>query len=208
MKTLSPNHSVTLRYAEHERGCKPWTLRGYRSVVGAHLVPAFGALPVEDVATAMIEAWVARLDGSIRTRNKLLIVLHGVLSRARKVPFNAAAEVEGLRERRSGDIAVFSPEEIWALVRAAESEQDAAIYLTAAFTGLRQGELLALRWRDVDFSGSVVRVRGSYGLGEMTPHRSRERPGRCRLPRKSPRHWQACGNGGALSVTTIPCSQV
>jgi integrase len=45
-----------------------------------------------------------------------------------------------------------------ALVRAAESEQDAAIYLTAAFTGLRRSELIALRWRDVDFSGSVIRV--------------------------------------------------
>jgi len=164
-----------LRYAEHERGCKPWTLRGYRSVVHAHLLPAFGQRPIEAITTEMIEAWVAGLDGSIRTRNKLLIVLHGVLSRARKVyglPFNAAAEVEGFRERRSGDIAVFSPEEIWALVRAAESEQDAAIYLTAAFTGLRQGELLALRWRDVDFSRSVIRVRGSYGLGELTSPKS------------------------------------
>jgi hypothetical protein len=37
---------------------------------------------------------------------------------------------------RSGDIEVFSPEEVMALVRAAASEQDAALYLTAAFTGL------------------------------------------------------------------------
>jgi len=62
----------------------------------------------------------------------------------------------------SGDIEVFSPEEVWALVRAAASEQDAAIFMTAAFTGLRRGELLALRWREVDFSGSVIRVRASY----------------------------------------------
>ncbi|HEY6762255.1 MAG TPA: hypothetical protein VI318_22340 [Baekduia sp.] len=48
-----------------------------------------------------------------------------------------------------------------ALVRAAESEQDAAIYLTAAFTGLRRGELIALRSRDVDFRGSVIGVRAS-----------------------------------------------
>jgi integrase len=36
---------------------------------------------------------------------------------------------------------------VFALVRAAADEQDAAIFLTAAFTGLRRGELIALRWR-------------------------------------------------------------
>ena len=81
---------------------------------------------------------------------------------------NAAAEVEKFPQRRSGDIEVFSPEEVWALVRAASSGQDAAIYLTAAFTGLRMGELLALRWRDVAFGGSVVRVRSSYYNGVLT----------------------------------------
>jgi integrase len=164
-----------LRYIEQDRGRKPSTVRGYRSAISAHLLPAFGSMPVEDVTTEAIEHWLAGFGGSVRTRNKLLIQLHGILGRAKRMyrlPVNAAADVEKFPQRQAGDIEVFSPEEVWALVRTAESEQDGAIYLTAAFTGLRMGELLALRWRDLDFPGQTVRVRASYYLGQLTTPKS------------------------------------
>ncbi len=166
-----------LRYVEHDRDCKPSTLRDYRSVIEAHLVRAFGDERVEDVTAAMIEDWRASLGGTLsnRTKNKLLVVLHGIFRRAQSVyglPLNPVAGLEKHRQRSSGDIEVFSPEEVLALVRAADSEQDAAIYLTAAFTGLRRGELLALRWRDVDFAGQTIRVRASYAGGELTTPKS------------------------------------
>jgi integrase len=164
-----------LRYIEHDRGRKPSTVRGYRSAIDAHLLPAFGSLALEDVTTEAIERWLAGYEGSARSRNKLLIEIHGILSRARKVyglRENAAADVEKLSARASGDIQVFSPEEVWALVRAAASEHDGALFLTAAFTGLRMGELLALRWRDVDFTGATIRVRASYYLGQLTTPKS------------------------------------
>jgi integrase len=164
-----------LRYIEHERGRKPSTVRGYRSTIEAHLLPVFGAMPVEDVTTEAIERWMAGFEGSPRSRNKLLIQLHGILGRARKaygLTSNAAADVEKVPQRQSGDIDVFSPEEVWALMRAAEGLQDKTIFLTAAFTGLRMGELLALRWRDVDFAGRTIRVRASYYLGQLTTPKS------------------------------------
>ncbi|MDP9346197.1 MAG: hypothetical protein M3P44_10810 [Actinomycetota bacterium] len=80
-----------------------------------------------------------------RTKLKILTVLHGVMGRARRVwklPRNPVADVEKPVQRHSTKIDVFSPEDVMALVRAASSEQDAAIYLTAAFTGLRRGELV------------------------------------------------------------------
>ena len=53
----------------------------------AHLLPAFGADRIEDVTPASIEAWRASLgaDLSSRTKNKLLVVLHGVFRRAQSV---------------------------------------------------------------------------------------------------------------------------
>src|SRR5438128_9716914 len=46
-----------LRYVEHDRGAKPSTLRDYRSVIEAHLLPAFGEDRLEDITPKLIEEW-------------------------------------------------------------------------------------------------------------------------------------------------------
>jgi integrase len=98
------------------------------------------------------------------TRIKYVTALNAIFKRARRVwklETNPAAGLERPRVRNQKSIQVYSPEEVWALARAA-NEQDAATYLVAAFCGLRMGELLALAWRDVDFPNRVIRVRASY----------------------------------------------
>jgi hypothetical protein len=90
-------------------------VRGYRSMINAHLLPAFSELPIEDVTPAVIDSWIASFEGSPRSRNKLLIQLGGILDRAKKfygLSANAATEVERFQQRGSGDIDVFSPEEV------------------------------------------------------------------------------------------------
>ena len=176
-----------LRFIKEDRERKPSTLVDYRPALNAHLLPAFGDWELASITPAEIEKWRRSLTGlSNRSKNKLLIQLHGIFRRAQvvwDVPVNPLARVEKHPMRPSGDIQVFSPEEVWALVRTAATEQDGALFLTAAFTGLRMGELLALRWRDVDFAGATIRVRASYAGRERTTPKS----GKVRAV-SSPRH--------------------
>jgi integrase len=171
--TLSDAAAEWLRYCEHDRAVKRSTLTEYRHA-SDRITRDLGQYAIEDVTTELLEGWKATLALSNRSVAKYLVILHGIFKRAMKVwglPRNPAADVERPRHRVSDDLEAFSPEEVWALVRAAASEQDAALFLTAAYTGLRMGELLALQWRDVGFAGDAIRVRRSYNIhgGVGTP---------------------------------------
>jgi integrase len=93
------------------------------------------------------------------------------------VSANVARHVELPSVTRNEDIRFLEPVEVQSLADAAIEGPyrriDRALYLTAAMTGLRQGELVALRWRDVDWTAGRIRVRRNYVLGEFGTPKSR-----------------------------------
>jgi integrase len=168
-----------LRYVGHDRQRAHSTVRDYENAVACYLLPEFGyATPLADIDSDRIDAYRDRLLAghlSRRTAQKVLVLLHGVFKRAMRkkwISVNPAENVEKVTVTRSGDFNVLTPVEVEAVARAAKSEQEAAIYAVAAYTGLRLGELRALRWIDVDFVGRKIHVRRNLptqGGGECEP---------------------------------------
>jgi len=187
--TFADAAEAWLRHGERKRNLKRSTLRDYRQVLDAYLLPApensepsetpygrapFALTPLRDLRPAQVKAWYDDLPYG-RTAEKLLMIVRAIFTQARGhgwIDADLSATVERQPVRYSGDYDFYSREEINALVRAAASEQDAAVYLTAAMTGLRRGELVALRWRDIDFPGQAIRVRANYSHGELVTPKS------------------------------------
>lgn len=137
-----------------------------------------------------------------RTINKHRQVIACVFEHAMRDPANGITvnPVRATDKRREPDdkpIEFYEPEEVMALARAAADgrhrdprrpaiteaerveraradEQDAALYVVAAFTGLRLGELLALRWRHVSFSDAKLLVEATWSAGQLTSPKSRK----------------------------------
>jgi integrase len=160
-----------LRHIEHDRHRKPTTIRGYQSLLRTHVLPEFEHMLLPDITAEHIERWVWDIDCSPATRAKIIVCLSGIYRRTRRVwgiTYNPVEDVDRPQLRPTYEVNVYTPAEVLALVAAADNGQDRAILVTAAFTGLRLGELVALRWRDVDLDRRIVRVCRSWSGTELT----------------------------------------
>lgn len=186
---LTQSHRVTfdmavaewLRYVENVKRVEPATIKDYKRVAPL-LVSHFGANTlVQRITPQTVEGFRDKLaqDGrSARTINRQLVILGGVFRRMKgkwSIDHNPAhgSVVERVKESKAngGLLLFYTPEEVQALVRAyvrhgelwgLETQVYADMALTAAMTGLRAGELLGLRFSDVDLAGSRILVSRSY----------------------------------------------
>jgi integrase len=186
-----PDERVTLadageRYIDHLGliGRKDSTIQDYRIILHRYLVPAFGQRALDQIAAYEVAGLMhvkLRQGFADSTINHQLNLLQGIFQYGMKWGWartNPVASVE--RPRRPDvdpDIRYLTVEEMESLLRAVPGDElgaiDRVLYLTAAMTGARQGELCALRWQDVDWFAGVIRVRRSYSRGRWSTPKSR-----------------------------------
>ena len=193
VRVLAPEQRITfsqageryIHHVEHVMQRKASTVKDYRIILERHLAPHFHTAPIDKIKPADLEAYVvakARAGLAIKTVTNHLNFAHGVFRYALKrgwTTSNPAAACDRPQAARADpDVRFLTSEELEALLRAVPGEDilgptDHALFMLAAMTGLRQGELVALRWRDIDWPAGVVRVRRTYSRGEWGTPKSR-----------------------------------
>lgn len=138
------------------------TLAGYRSIWRSHL-DGIGDVKLDDVTPAQLQAHyskklVGRSPTTVRNLHRLIHVVleeavaHGIL------PRNPSSSIRGMKIA-DREMLVMRADEIPQFIRSAQNHRMHALWILAISTGMREAELLGLRWSDIDFTQRIVKVR-------------------------------------------------
>ena len=145
---------------------RPRTHKRYAELMTLHAIPALGKTSLAKLTAQHVQTlYAAKLAAGLSptTVRHLATVLHGALAQAERlglVARNPASLVDPPRNAET-EMHVLTPEQVQSLLRAVQGDRLEALYVVAVSTGMRQGELLALRWRDVDLTGGTLAVRAT-----------------------------------------------
>lgn len=166
---------IDLYMKDMEPRLKPSTMANKRFLIDLKIVPFFGKIPLGEIKATDVRKWQNTLCGYrdasgqpysqtyLKTINNQLTAL-----------FNYAVKYYGLKEnpchkagsmgRKNADEMLFWTKDEFARFIEAIKDKPAAytMYMTLYYTGMREGELLALTPADVDLESAVIRINKSY----------------------------------------------
>jgi integrase len=161
----------------HAVEVKPKTLQDYRHLINRHVRPYIGELRLQAMSPARFTKLYRELatnggrDGAGLSPRTVEYV-HAVLRKAFRdavvvdqiLPSNPVERAKRPRKARSEPWRVWTPAQLRAFLDTAGQHRLFAFYRLAAFTGARRGELLNLRWHDIDLDLAEVRITGSAAV--------------------------------------------
>jgi integrase len=155
--------------------------------VRTHIVPTLGRIKLKNLRKAHIDRlYREKLDSGLSpsTVRRIHAVLHKALEEAVKgdlIPGNPAAHANKPKVKQE-EIEPLDTPQAAAFLKAAKGDRFEALYILCIMCGLRQGEALALRWRDIDLDEGTLRVnlqlqrvRGGGGLRFSEPKNASRR---------------------------------
>lgn len=143
------------------------TWERYESVIRVHIKPAIGSVKLKDLTRAHVKG----LYATLKTPQHAHITLRKALNDAvadNLIPRNVAAGITLPKHKK--EINPLTPDQAKAFLDAARKDRFYALYVVAVQYGLRQGELLGLKWSDLDLDAGtlqVQRTQSESGVGRI-----------------------------------------
>jgi integrase len=139
------------------------TYERYEQISRTHIIPMLGDVKLKGLSPTHVRGLYKekRQTLSPRTVQYIHVTLHKALKQAVNdglIPRNATEAVKPPQVRRE-EIRPLTPEQVKQLLDAARGDRLESLYALAVHTGLRQGELLGLRWEDVDLESGSLHVK-------------------------------------------------
>lgn len=143
------------------------TMKGYSDVVRLYIVPTLGKMKLTQIQPNHVQQLYGKLAGdglspqSIRNTHAVLRRALGQAVDWNLAPRNVAALAHPPRVHRA-EITVLSPDEVRTLIAATRGDRWEALITVALATGMRQGELLGLKWADVNLGRHTLHVQRQW----------------------------------------------
>jgi len=145
---------------------RPSTLVNHRWALDRQVIPRLGRVKLAQLSPAHVRQLMSEIQAeglSGRSAQLCRAVLRSMLSEAVRdqiVQRNVAALVRGPRVDHS-EVVPWSPEEAGAFLTSMREHRLYSLFAVGVAVGLRRGELLGLRWSDVDFDEGTIRVQNT-----------------------------------------------
>jgi integrase len=138
---------------------KSSTYIGYRIAMNSYVLKRFGNTPIRSISWLEVEDFITDLKCSAKRINNLLVPMRGVFKMAHKAGFvdqNVMTMVEN-RKIEKPQIKPLSMEEVGRFLDSVNPFYQ-PFFTVAFFTGMRAGEMSALKWDNVDFERKLIRI--------------------------------------------------
>lgn len=146
------------------------TLEGYNYIIQQHIKPSLGNIKIAKLQPFRLQEYYSQklengnLDGkglsaqSVKHHHR---VIHKALKDAVKWQFLARNVAEAVTppKVKNVEMKIWNGEQVKKFLKAARESVYYSVYFTAIYTGMRRGEVLGLRWKDVDFDNGEIYVR-------------------------------------------------
>src|SRR6266700_4981730 len=149
----------------HKLKVRPGTYEVYRTVLDNHLIPVLGHIKLQKLTTQQVQTLYAKkLKEGLSSQRVQTIraVLHKALGHAKRIKLvdsNVCDDVEALPRQAQQEMQPLTPEQAQVLLQKVREHRLEALLTLALTTGMRKGEILALRWQDIDLQKGDLQIR-------------------------------------------------